>query len=253
LAVCENTNAVFNVQSPVTGVTYTWYNASTGGSVLGTGSSFTATNVSGSATYYVEQQLGTCIGSPRTPVVVSILPPLGQVQVAVDSVGVNTVRFRWNAVPGAAGYQVSVNGGTSFTTPSSGTTGLTHTITGLQPGQQVTLIVKAIGTITCQESISAEIAARTLLGDIFIPNSFTPNGDGVNDVLRVYGNIIREMNMMIFNQWGEKIFQSRDQNMGWDGTHIGKAQPSGVYMYVAQFILIDGSIIKRQGSINLIR
>lgn len=253
LSVCEGANAVFNVQSPIGGVTYSWYNAFTGGMILGTGSSFTFNNVTGSATYYVEQQLGACIGAPRTPVVVSVLPPLGQIVATVDSVGVNVIRFRWNAVPGAGSYQVSTDGGNTFITPSSGPTGLTHTVGGLQPAQEVTLIVKAIGTITCQESISEIVRGRTWPDDIYIPNAFTPNGDGINDVFRVYGYIIQEQNVMIFNQWGAKIFQSRNQSVGWDGTHSGKPQPSGVYIVVAQFILRDGTLIKRQIALNLIR
>lgn len=253
LAVCEGANAVFNIQSPTAGVTYTWFNSLTGGTVLGTGTSFTSSSVTGSATYYVEQQLGTCIGSPRTTVVVSILPPLDEPQVFVDSIGVNALRFRWTAVPGAASYQVSIDGGITFINPSSGPTGLTHTVTGLQPAQEITLIVKAIGSIVCQESVSDAVAGRTLVDDIYIPNTFTPNGDGLNDIFRVYGNIIQEMNLMVFNQWGEKVFQSRDLNRGWDGNSGGRPQPSGVYIVVGQFILADGSLIKRTTSLNLIR
>jgi gliding motility-associated-like protein len=253
LAVCEGTNAVFNVQTPTAGVTYTWFNSLTGGAVLATGPNFTTTGVTGSSTYYVEQQLAACIGAPRTPVAVSILPSLDQAGIIADSIGVNAIRFRWSAVPGAAAYQVSTDGGITFITPSSGATGLTHTVGGLQPGQEATLMVKAIGTIVCQESISQRATARTLVDDIFIPNTFTPNGDGLNDVFRVYGNIIQEVNIMVFNQWGEKVYHGRDRNSGWDGRFKGRPQPSGVYMVVAQFILADGSMISRKASLNLIR
>jgi len=253
LEVCEGTNAIFNVQSPMTGVTYTWFNTLTGGSVLGTGTSFTAANVTGNATYYLEQQLGTCIGSPRTPVIVSILPPLDEPIVTVDSAGVNMIRFEWEPVTGAAGYLVSLDGGTTFIAPSSGPTGLTHTVTGLQAAEEVTIIVKAIGTIACQEGISDAVTGRTLIGDIFIPNTFTPNGDGLNDIFRVYGNIITDMNLMVFNQWGEKVFQSRTPSIGWDGNYKGKPQASGVYIVVARFTLVDGTVIDRKASLNLIR
>jgi gliding motility-associated-like protein len=254
LSVCDGANAIFTIQTPTAGITYTWYNSLTGGTGLATGTSYTVAGVSTTASYYVEQSSNTsgCVGSPRTPVLVSVLPPLNQVTVTADSIGVNAIKFRWNAVPGAASYVVSINGGT-FITPSSGPSGLTHVVTGLLPVQQVTIVVKAIGAIVCQESISQVTTERTLPDDIYIPNTFTPNNDGVNDYLRVYGYIIQEMNFEVFNQWGEKIFQSRNQSIGWDGTHSGKAQPSGVYMYVGQFILRDGTIITRKGSINLIR
>ncbi len=58
---------------------------------------------------------------------------------------------------------------------------------------------------------------------------------------------------MVFNQWGEKLFETADQNRGWDGTHSGKPQPSGVYMYVCRMILADGTRIDKKGAINLIR
>ena len=62
---------------------------------------------------------------------------------------------------------------------------------------------------------------------------------------------------MIFNQWGEKIYESNNvsdlKNIGWNGTYKGKPQPVGVYIYVAKFTLTDGSVIDKKGSINLIR
>lgn len=254
MAVCNGTTATFNVQSPNAALTYNWYDALTGGTSAGTGSSFTLNNVTATANYYVQQQSASgCVGTPRTKVVVTVLPPLTTITAVVDSIGADFVRFKWNAVPGAASYQVSINGGSTFVTPSSGATGLTHTVTNLTPLQEVTLIVKAIGDITCQTSVSAPVSGRALPDDIFIPNTFTPNGDGVNDVLRVYAFVIQEMKFMVFNQWGEKIYESGNTSAAWDGTYKGRPQPSGVYMFVARFVLRDGTVVNRKGSINLIR
>ncbi|MFT5169040.1 MAG: gliding motility-associated-like protein, partial [Saprospiraceae bacterium] len=61
--------------------------------------------------------------------------------------------------------------------------------------------------------------------DIFLPNAFTPNGDGENDVLRLMGNGIEEMHLVIYNRWGQKMFESFDQSYGWDGTFKGKQLP----------------------------
>jgi trimeric autotransporter adhesin len=254
LAVCNGTNATFTVQSPTAGLTYNWYDAVTGGTSQGTGTSFTTNGVTTTTTYYVQQQSAAgCIGTPRTRVIVTVLPPLTQITAAVDSTGPNFVRFRWNAVPGAASYQVSTNGGATFSTPSSGATGLTHTVINLTPLQEVTLIVRAVGAIACQTSTSAPVSGRALSDEIFIPNTFTPNGDAVNDVLRVYAHVIKESRFMVFNQWGEKIYESNTTSVAWDGTYKGKPQPSGVYMYVARFVLLDGTIVNKKGAINLIR
>lgn len=252
--VCTGTPATFTVQSPVAGLTYSWYNVATGGTPLATGTSYSPT-VSGTATFYVEQSNTTsgCVGTPRTIVTATILGPLANPLASLDSAGVNFIRFKWNAVAGAATYQVSIDNGATWITPSSGATGLTHTVVGLLPLQEVTIIVRATGVISCQTSTSAPFTARTLVDGIYIPNTFTPNGDGKNDVLLAYGYVIESMVFTVYNQWGEKIFESRSQQNGWNGTYKGKQQAVGVYIYVAKFILKDGSVIDRKGSINLVR
>jgi gliding motility-associated-like protein len=181
------------------------------------------------------------------------LPSITTPIVRVDSTGTNQVRFAWTAVPGAAGYQVSTDGGTTWSTPSSGANGLTHTVTGLNGGQQVTLLVKALDPNHCQDRISAPATTNTLPDQIFIPNAFSPNNDGLNDEFKVEGFIIRSMQLRVFNQWGEIVFETTDQNRGWDGKHKGKLQPSGVYMYVCSMVLQDGSKVVRKGAVNLVR
>jgi len=58
---------------------------------------------------------------------------------------------------------------------------------------------------------------------------------------------------MVFNQWGEKVFEASGPQVGWDGAYRGKPQPSGVYMYVVQLTLNNGNTEYKKGSVNLIR
>ncbi|MEM7163533.1 MAG: gliding motility-associated C-terminal domain-containing protein [Bacteroidota bacterium] len=88
---------------------------------------------------------------------------------------------------------------------------------------------------------------------VFIPNSFTPNGDGENDVLYVRGELVESMSLKIYDRWGEKIFESNDQNLGWNGTYKGREADSDVYVYVLEATCIDGQDLKDQGNITLIR
>jgi gliding motility-associated-like protein len=88
---------------------------------------------------------------------------------------------------------------------------------------------------------------------LFIPDAFTPNGDGVNDIHYVYGGPLSSMKIMIFNRWGEKIFESTDQNFGWDGTYMGKLVNPGVYVYYFEGELTDGGDVSQKGSITVIR
>lgn len=249
--VCNNTNATFTVQNPVAGATYNWYSAATAGVLLGTGNTYTVNNVTGFVNIYLEAIVGGCISVSRDRATAAILPVLAIPFLTIDSIGVNTLRFRWNAIANATGYQVTTNGGGTWITPSSGPTGLTHTVTGLTLGAQVTLQVRALGG--CSPAVSAPLFGQTRTDQVYIPNSFTPNGDGRNDVLRVYSNVIRSLKFVVFNQWGEKVYESSDQNMAWDGTYRGKPQPSGVYIYVSEIILNTGEKIERKGAINLVR
>ncbi|QHS62560.1 Ig-like domain-containing protein [Chitinophaga agri] len=249
LTVCSGSNISFEVQSPAADVVYNWYDAPTGGNLITTNSTLSVTNVTANAKYYLETNKDGCAAPVRTEAEVIVLPQLTAPVVKLDSTGVNALRFTWDAVANATGYQVSTDG-LNWITPSSGSQGLSHTITGLQPVQEVKLWVRALG---CAPMDAGPVTGTTLLDGIYIPNAFTPNGDAVNDDLRVYGSIVKDLHLMIFNQWGEKLFESDDQNRGWDGSYKGKPQPSGVYMYVCRMNLTDGTTVEKKGIINLIR
>ena len=88
---------------------------------------------------------------------------------------------------------------------------------------------------------------------LYIPNAFTPDGNGTNDVWFVYGTGIKDFRARIFNRWGEKVFESNDQFIGWDGTFKGVAQPPGVYVYEVDIVYLNGEKKFRNGGLTLIR
>ncbi|NJL75224.1 MAG: gliding motility-associated C-terminal domain-containing protein [Saprospiraceae bacterium] len=57
---------------------------------------------------------------------------------------------------------------------------------------------------------------------IFVPLAFTPNNDGTNDILYVRGNPIEEVYFAVYNRWGQRVFETTDKNIGWDGTFQGR-------------------------------
>jgi gliding motility-associated-like protein len=69
----------------------------------------------------------------------------------------------------------------------------------------------------------------------------------------VYGNYIDKVEMRIFNQWGEQVMFINSLTQGWDGTHRGKPQPVGVYVYVLKAVLQGGREVNMKGSITLLR
>lgn len=183
----------------------------------------------------------------------TICYPLSPLVVTIDSVGGNTIRFAWKPVTNATAYLVSRNG-INWLTPSSGKLGTTHIVTGLNGLDTTGLIVKALGTrYDCPPQISPRIKSQTLSDDVFFPNMFSPNGNKVDDEFKVYSNVVKSMRLMIFNQWGQKVFETSDVTAGWDGTYQGKPQPVGVYVYVATLRLNDNTTVTKKGSLSLIR
>ena len=89
--------------------------------------------------------------------------------------------------------------------------------------------------------------------DVYIPNTFTPNGDGVNDKVYVRGFGIAQMNFRIYNRWGQLVFESGSPAYGWDGTFKGVLQPMDVYAYTLIVQYGDGTVVNKKGDITLIR
>lgn len=88
---------------------------------------------------------------------------------------------------------------------------------------------------------------------LYYPTAFTPNGDNLNDKFTVIGQYVVEINMKIFNRWGEQLYGSRDINQGWDGTYQGKDVPEGTYAFVADITDFAGRQFNRSGSVVLLR
>jgi gliding motility-associated-like protein len=95
---------------------------------------------------------------------------------------------------------------------------------------------------------------KQIFCDIWVPNAFTPNGDGSNDVFRVLGNAGRmeHFGLSVYNRWGERIFHTNDRSTGWDGTYKGSKAQLGTYIYVLEYT-IGGKPILQKGSFHLIR
>ena len=88
---------------------------------------------------------------------------------------------------------------------------------------------------------------------VYFPNTFTPNNDGENDLFKVEGNFITELELYIYDRWGELVFFSDDPNDGWDGTYKGVDLDSDTYAYYANIVCIGGLKSTEQGNITLIR
>lgn len=134
-------------------------------------------------------------------------------------------------------------------TPDKPTTSVTATTS-------VVFTVTVTDTFGCSLSDTVELRVTPITCDnpfVFIPNSFTPNGDGRNDVLYVRSDILDECYLVIYNRWGEKIFETADQNIGWDGNFKQKECPRGTYDYYFKGKCKDGDELELKGNVTLIR
>ncbi len=107
------------------------------------------------------------------------------------------------------------------------------------------------------DSVLVEVIANL---NLYLPNAFSPNSDGNNDILKLYGDTDRifTLNLKIFNRWGEKVFEATDIETavnGWDGTYMGKLLDPGVFAYQMAVTYKRGikDPLKQKGSIALIR
>jgi len=102
------------------------------------------------------------------------------------------------------------------------------------------------------QSISNEVCILTAFR-LFVPNAFTPNNDGINDVFMPAGIYIKEYQMQIYSRWGEKLFESSDIHQGWDGKFKEEYCPAGVYYYQMMVKTAEGKNKTISGSVHLLR
>lgn len=140
-------------------------------------------------------------------------------------------------------------------TPSQTLSTPNQSSTLAKPTETTTYTVTVTDEFDCSLSKEITIEVSPLTCDeplVFVPNSFTPNGDGKNDILYVRSSILKEFTLKIFNRWGEQIFESNKLESGWDGSFKGKQCEQGVYDYYLQGTCINDERIIKKGNITLI-
>ncbi|MGY3214762.1 Ig-like domain-containing protein [Mucilaginibacter sp. HD30] len=250
--ICPGTTTALTITNPNPDFTVRWYADAGLTDLRATGNSFNTTALNANTIFYAQSTDPAGNKSAVATVTVTVTAPPAAPIVTVASVTTSSITFQWSGVAGAVGYQVSTNGGTNFVDVGAGTT---YTVMGLQANQSATVIIRATGA--CQTGLNSAAVTGTSSNpfgnDLFIPNAFTPNGDGNNDVVYVYGTAVKGVNFSVYNQWGELLYRTNVLNSGWDGTYKGRVQPVGVYVYYVEATMDDGQLIKKKGTITLLR
>jgi gliding motility-associated-like protein len=130
-------------------------------------------------------------------------------------------------------------------------------------------IVNPVATLTAVTAITYTVTATTTAGcegmdsitikafpfaDIVVPNAFTPNHDGHNDVLRVLPKGIADFKYFnVYDRWGQLVFATTNPSAGWDGTVNGRALEPAMFVWMTMGVDLTGRVIQRKGTVLLVR
>jgi gliding motility-associated-like protein len=118
--------------------------------------------------------------------------------------------------------------------------------------EEIVYIVTFVDVNGCSATDSVRVFVN-FIEAIGVADAFTPNGDGVNDVLNVMGFGLEAITFSIFNKYGEKVFESQTQLIGWDGTFRGRDQNPGVFTWVLEYQFVNGKTGVINGTTTLVR
>ena len=220
-AVCVNANLILSAGGSTLTDDYLWNNNSTGSFLL----------VKNPGTYWVKVARGGCEASDTIVINSSQKPvfTLGRDQVLCDN---STVQLKPDKSYSALRWQ-------------DGSTAPVYTV--VQPGIYFLEATNSCGTTTDTVLVKRGICK------LYIPNAFTPNHDGRNDIFRIPPELGMDLGeFSIYNRWGQKVFETTRVEEGWDGKIKGSPAPAGVYVYLIKGTLGVEEIVGK-GTFMLIR
>ena len=231
--ICQGQTAIL---SAFGGTSYSWSN--------GSSSSGISVNPTASITYTVIVFVGSCSDTTTANVIVNPAPIISAYSDTTITIG-DTITLTASI---ASNYLWN-NGDTTSTTI-------------IFPHTTTIYCVKTINSYGCTDSSCITVNVKDIdcslnaTGPLFIPNAFSPNNDNENDFLNVqYGNFqcIKTFRIVIYNRWGEKIFESSDPKFKWSGSYQGEKQNTGVFTYYIKVTMVNDKEIERKGNISIIK
>jgi gliding motility-associated-like protein len=123
------------------------------------------------------------------------------------------------------------------------------------PLETTDYIVKITDDLGCEGEATTRVTVIDICDEpyIFFPNAFSPNDDGHNDVLYLRGFNADEVHFVIYNRWGEKVFESFKQDDGWDGSYKGERLCNDVYGFYLEVRCRNGETYIKKGNVSLLR
>ncbi|MER2997765.1 gliding motility-associated C-terminal domain-containing protein [Pontibacter populi] len=212
-----------------------WYASASSGELLTVGNSFTTPVLTHTTTYYVQEVTLSC-ASDRTPVTVTVMEP------SADA-GPDKTIIKGRSIP------LEASGGDTYSwSPAIGLNNpnIANPVATPETTTTYTVTITTAGGCTFSDDVTI-----TVLPFVEIPNTFTPNRDGINDTWEI-ANLKKYPNckVQVFNQWGTMVFQSNGYQAPWDGRYNGQELPLATYYYVIQ---LEPSEKPLTGSITIVK
>jgi len=232
---CGISSGTITATSTTAGVLYSW----TGGLIVGGGTTASPTvTAAGTYTVVVTDPANGCTASANVSVSVNPGPTAN------------------------AGTDATINAGLSTTLTATGggtylwSTGATTTTISVSPTVTTDYCVTVTDTTGCADTACVRISVDLECGELFVPNAFSPNNDQSNDVFRVKINpvCVKEMLLVVYDRWGEKMIEITDPSVSWDGSYQGKPLDNAVFVYYLSITLINSTeVIKKSGNVSLLK
>lgn len=191
-------------------------------------------------TLYTVSGSNTCGSATQNIIVTVHTPPTA---IASDAVLIQGESTQLNAFGGNNYYWYPDNG-LSCSDCSNPTIAITQ-------DQHYSVIVT--DTNGCSDTADVFVKVVEETNTVYIPNSFTPNNDGLNDEFKISGKNINNVQTIIYGRLGDVVFESNDMNAGWDGTYKDKNMSPLVFIYLVKVTFNDGDVKKYKGTITLVK
>lgn len=223
LTLCEGSTTLLDATTPH--ADYLWQDGSSGPTLL----------VSEEGTYW-SQATNLCGTDTDTIRIFYLSPP--EVELGQDTILCQGESLLLNATQPGADYLWHDHSNSS-----------TYLVT--QPGIYSVVVTNDCGTDNSAINIDFD---NCMFCDLYIPNAFSPNRDGINDDFMPVSNCgFENYKLVVFSRWGEQLFETDLPAQGWDGVFRAEELPAGVYVYQVTFQFLDGVVKTKSGSVTLVR
>ena len=123
-----------------------------------------------------------------------------------------------------------------------------------EPSDRIPYQVQVFNSAGCEDTAFINIKVYATLPTVFVPSAFTPNNDGINDVLRPLAVGMQQIQFFqIYNRWGQMVFATQQNGKGWDGRINGQLQSNNTYVWMVKAIDFTGAVYFKKGTVTLVR